>query len=106
MGRGPHARRPLGDAVTALVRAADRTLRPPAQPPDPDEVVQIGLTLAEVSRSLATMLALVFFWLVEHARLQRYVLAFLPADRRGGAPRRLERGRDAGSGCGSAASSS
>ena len=28
------------------------------------------------------MLALVFFWLVGHARLQRYVLAFLPPERR------------------------
>jgi predicted PurR-regulated permease PerM len=31
------------------------------------------------------MLAIVFFWLTEHARLQRYVLAFLPADTRQGA---------------------
>ncbi len=72
----------LSDAATALVRAADRTLRPPAQPTDPEDVLQIGLTLAEVIASLATMLALVFFWLVGHARLQRYVLAFLPPERR------------------------
>jgi predicted PurR-regulated permease PerM len=31
------------------------------------------------------VLALVFFWLIGHARLQRYVLAFVPIDRRGGA---------------------
>jgi len=72
----------LSDAATALVRAADRALRPPAQPTDPEDVLQVGLTLAEVIASLATMLALVFFWLVGHARLQRYVLAFLPAPRR------------------------
>ena len=30
------------------------------------------------------MLAIVFFWLVGHARLQRYTLAFVPLDRRGG----------------------
>ena len=34
--------------------------------------------------SLVTLMALVFFWLVEHARLQRYALAFVPASRRGG----------------------
>jgi predicted PurR-regulated permease PerM len=72
----------LSDAATALVRAADRALRPPAQPTDPQDVLQVGLTLAEVIASLATMLALVFFWLVGHARLQRYVLAFLPPRRR------------------------
>ncbi len=31
------------------------------------------------------MLTIVFFWLVEHARLQRYALAFFPAARRAGA---------------------
>jgi len=72
----------LSDAATALVRAADRALRPSAQPTDPQDVLQIGLTVAEVVASLATMLALVFFWLVGHARLQRYVLAFLPGPRR------------------------
>ena len=34
---------------------------------------------------LFTLLAIVFFWLVEHARLQRYSLAYLPAHRRAGA---------------------
>ena len=35
--------------------------------------------------SVATLLTLVFFWLVEHARLQRYLLAYLPLDSRAGA---------------------
>ena len=35
--------------------------------------------------SLVTLLAVVFFWLLEHARLQRFTLAFLPSERRGGA---------------------
>jgi predicted PurR-regulated permease PerM len=57
----------------------------PAPPPDPDEVVEVGTAVAEAVVALATVLTIVFFWLVEHARIQRYVLAFLPADRRGGA---------------------
>jgi len=73
----------LGRSITALIDAGDGLLRPP--PPDPDTVVQVGAVAAEVAISLATLLTIVFFWLVEHARLQRYVLAFLPADRRGGA---------------------
>ena len=34
--------------------------------------------------TVATLLTLVFFWLVEHARLQRYLLSFAPLDRRAG----------------------
>ena len=41
--------------------------------------------MAEAAVTVATLLTLVFFWLVEHARLQRYLLAYLPADGRAGA---------------------
>jgi predicted PurR-regulated permease PerM len=75
--------RGLGTSITALMDSLEETVRP--APPDPDEVVQVGVTVAEAVVSVATLLALVFFWLVEHARIQRFVLAFLPAGRRGGA---------------------
>lgn len=74
----------LSRSVTALIDSVAGILRPPP-PPDPDTVVEVGALVAEVAVSLATLLTIVFFWLVEHARLQRYVLAFLPAERRGGA---------------------
>jgi len=48
-------------------------------------VAQVGKAVAEAAVALATLLTLVYFWLVEHARIQRYVLAYLPAARRGGA---------------------
>jgi predicted PurR-regulated permease PerM len=35
--------------------------------------------------AVASLLAIVFFWLTEHARLQRYALAFLPSHRRSAA---------------------
>lgn len=70
-------------AVVTLVEAVGEQFKP-APPPEPGEVVEAGLTVAELVVSLATMLALVFFWLVEHARLQRYALSFVPAARRGG----------------------
>jgi predicted PurR-regulated permease PerM len=57
----------------------------PSGPPKPDQVVGIGTAAAEAAMTLATLLTLVFFWLVEHARLQRYILAFAPLDRRAGA---------------------
>lgn len=75
--------RGLSNSVTALIDSAERVLAP--QAPDADDVVQVGLTVAESVVSIATILAIVFFWLVEHARLQRFALAFLPAHRRGGA---------------------
>ncbi len=73
----------LSTSITALIDSADQALHP--QSPGPDEVVRAGITVAEVAVSIATVLAIVFFWLVEHARLQRYALAFLPLERRAGA---------------------
>jgi predicted PurR-regulated permease PerM len=72
----------LATSIGALIGAVGDAVTP--APPDPDEVVEVGITVAEVAISIATVLTIVFFWLVEHARLQRYVLAFLPARRRGG----------------------
>jgi predicted PurR-regulated permease PerM len=74
----------LSTSVTALIDSV-ASIFAPAPPPDPDEVVEVGTAVAEAAVSLATLLTIVFFWLVEHARLQRYSLAFLPAERRAGA---------------------
>lgn len=74
----------LSDSVTALVDAVAVNFEP-APPPAPDEVVEVGTAVAEAAIALTTVLTLVFFWLVENARLQRYVLAYLPANRRTGA---------------------
>ena len=77
--------RPIGlsRSVTALIDAGARTIQPsPSATPAPGQVVQVGLTVAETVTSLLTLLTVVYFWLTEHARLQRYVLAFVPADRR------------------------
>ena len=73
----------LSAGVKGLLDAAKDLLSP--APPDPTAVVHIGLTVAEAVVSVATLLTIVFFWLVEHARLQRFALAFLPAHRRAGA---------------------
>ena len=76
----------LSDALTALIDSVAIVFRP-APPPNPDDVVEVGTAVAEVALALATILTLVYFWLVEHARWQRYVLAFVPASRRAGARR-------------------
>ena len=76
---------PVQRTVEALVTAARGQLQLDA--PAPDEVVQVGLTLAEALTAIGAVLALVFFWMMGHARLQRYTLAFVPLDRRGGVRR-------------------
>ncbi len=76
----------LSTSLTALIDSVAGIFAP-APPPDPDEVVEVGTAVAEAVVSLFTLLAIVFFWLVEHARLQRYVLAYFPAARRAGARR-------------------
>jgi predicted PurR-regulated permease PerM len=73
----------LATSVTALIDSVASVLTP--APPDPDDVVEVGAAAAEAAVTLATLLTIVFFWLVEHARLQRYALAYLPAHRRAGA---------------------
>jgi predicted PurR-regulated permease PerM len=73
----------LAASLTAVIDEAETLSTPPA--PDPDVVVRAGMTVAESFFGIMTLLTIVFFWLVEHARLQRYLLAFLPAARRAGA---------------------
>lgn len=72
----------LATSLTAVIDEAESLTSPPA--PDPDVVLQAGLTVAEAIAAILTLLTIVAFWLLEHARLQRYLLAFLPAERRAG----------------------
>jgi predicted PurR-regulated permease PerM len=73
----------LSDGVGALINAVEAPFRP-GQPPDPDGIVGVGLAVGHVGAALVTLLALVFFWLTERSRLQRYALAFVPMERRAG----------------------
>jgi predicted PurR-regulated permease PerM len=65
----------LVDGAAALLPRADAT-------PSSGQVVQVGLTVAEALTSILTLLTVVYLWLTEHARLQRYALAFVSRDRR------------------------
>ena len=73
----------LQTGAVAIIDAIGKQFGP-APPPDPDVVVEAGLTVAEFVVSLTTILALVVLWLVVHARLPRYALALVPAGRRAG----------------------
>jgi predicted PurR-regulated permease PerM len=72
----------LSAAVTGVVEAAARTFQAPDLTANGQAVVQVGATVAGGIMSLLTLLTVVYFWLTERARLQRYVLAFLPQHRR------------------------
>ena len=72
----------LSSAVNSLIDVAARTFRPPDLAADGEAVVQLGVTVAGAIMSILTLLTVVYFWLTEHARLQRYVLAFVPRHRR------------------------
>ncbi len=74
----------LAASLTALLDAASQALRS-GQPPPAGDVVAAGLTVADLAVTVTTVLALVYFWLTERPRLQRFALSFLPAHRRAGA---------------------
>ena len=76
----PHV---LSTSVTALIDSVASVTH--QAPPDSNQVVEVGAVVAEAAVTLATLLTIVFFWLVEHAQLQRYLLSFVPADGRAGA---------------------
>jgi predicted PurR-regulated permease PerM len=79
--------RALSTSLVGLVNTIQRALTPrgSGQTPDPDDLIALGVTFAEVVISVISVLALVYFWLTERARLQRFALALLPAHRRSGA---------------------
>ncbi|HEY7968501.1 MAG TPA: AI-2E family transporter [Candidatus Limnocylindrales bacterium] len=72
--------------VTALIDEIAATVKAPGAA-QPDQVIAVGLTVAQTVMVLLTLLTVVYFWLTERARLQRYILAFVPRDRRRGSHR-------------------
>jgi predicted PurR-regulated permease PerM len=79
----PHA---LSVSLVGLVDTVQGVLVPTgAAAPGADQLIALGLTFAEVVISTIAVLTMIYFWLVERARLQRFFLALLPADKRAGA---------------------
>ena len=75
--------RALSEGVSALLDAAQAPFRR-GGPPDPNGILDASLAVGHATAALVTLLALVFFWLTERSRLQRYALAFMPEHRRAG----------------------
>ncbi|CAN5815281.1 AI-2E family transporter [soil metagenome] len=78
--------RALSTSLVGLINTIQRALTPSSTPaPDADDLIALGLTFAEVVVSVISVIVLVYFWLTGRAHLQRFALALVPADRRGGA---------------------
>lgn len=73
----------LSVTIIGLINTIRQVLVPtPVQVPAPDQLIALGLSFAEIVISVVSLLVLVYFWLTERARLQRFVLALLPFDHR------------------------
>ncbi|HEX5012791.1 MAG TPA: AI-2E family transporter [Candidatus Limnocylindrales bacterium] len=68
--------------VTSVIDVAARALPSGNVVPEGEEVLEVGITVVGALMSVLTLLTVVYFWLTEHARLQRYALAFVPRHRR------------------------
>jgi predicted PurR-regulated permease PerM len=76
----------LSSGLIGLINTVQEVLVPSgSEVPEPDALIALGITFAEAVISVISILALVYFWLTERARMQRFVLNLLPADRRAGA---------------------
>jgi predicted PurR-regulated permease PerM len=73
----------LAQGLGSLLDAVEAPFQP-GPPPDPDSIIGVSMVVGQAAAAVVTLLALVFFWLTERPRLQRYALAFAPAHRRGG----------------------
>jgi predicted PurR-regulated permease PerM len=73
----------LSEGIGSLIDAIEAPFKP-GPPPDSDSILNASLVVGQVTAALVTLLVLVFFWLTERSRLQRYALAFMPAERRAG----------------------
>jgi predicted PurR-regulated permease PerM len=73
----------LAQGLGSLLDAVEAPFRP-GPPPDAEAVIEVSMVVGQAAAAVVTLLALVFFWLTERPRLQRYALAFAPAHRRGG----------------------
>ena len=68
-------------SLVGLVDTLERVLVPSTSPGQGTDLIALGLTFAEIVISVIAVLAMAYFWLTERARLQRFFLALLPADK-------------------------
>jgi predicted PurR-regulated permease PerM len=74
----------IGATLTRVLDTLETTLaRGGLTDVDPEAIVKLGLTAADVALTVLTLFTLVFFWLISRETMQRFGLALLPMARRG-----------------------
>ena len=71
----------LSASAASLIDGVEAAIQP-GTGPAAGTVIAAGLTLVDVVVSTITVLTLMYFWLIERSHLQRFVLSFVPSERR------------------------
>lgn len=77
----------VSDGLVNALDALAATMRNPEAEADTEALVDVGLAVADLLIAAITILTLVFFWLIGHQRIQRFMLALLPREHRAGVRR-------------------
>ncbi len=74
----------LGSTIGRLIDTLDSSLmRSGVTSPEPDTIVEFGLTAADAVIAVLSVLTMIFFWLISREIIQRFVLAMIPLPQRG-----------------------
>ena len=76
---------PVRDVVTRIAQTLRAAFNAPVVAPPTPDIVAAGVAAADAVITAISILALTYFWLTGHQRIQRFVLALLPANARQGA---------------------
>ncbi|MEA2623844.1 MAG: hypothetical protein QOH61_2754 [Chloroflexota bacterium] len=75
---------PFSDALVEITQTLRQAINGSAAPPETPDLVAAGITAADALITAISILALTFFWLTGHQRIQRFTLALLPPGTRHG----------------------
>ncbi len=74
----------VGTTIGRLINTFDSSLmRSGVTSPDPDTIVEFGLTAADAALAVLSVLTMIFFWLISRETIQRFALAMIPLPQRG-----------------------
>ncbi len=74
----------IGTTLSRLIDTLDSSLmRSGVTSPEPDTIVEFGLTAADAALAVVSVLTMIFFWLLSRETIQRFALAMVPLPQRG-----------------------
>ncbi len=76
----------IGTTLSRLIDTLDSSLmRSGVTSPEPDTIVEFGLTAADAALAVLSVLTMIFFWLISRETIQRFALAMVSLPKRGDA---------------------